>query len=153
MENEELTGTQATQTQLVVTEEMRSHLYEMAKWASFLAIVGFVFTGLIVVSAFTVGAAIGTNPELASLKSIAALGGMGFTLVCLLYAFAIFYPSLLLFKYSSQAKLGVLYGNQGSLNEALSKLKSLFKYWGILTILLIGFYILALVSTVAAVKV
>lgn len=153
MENEELTPVPSTHPQLIVSEEMRSYLYEMAKWATFLAIVGFVFTGLIIVSAFTVGAAIGTNPELASLKSFAALGGLGITLVCLLYAFAIFYPSLLLFKYASRAKLGVLYGDQNSLNEALMRLKSLFKYWGIMTIILISFYVIALVSTVMTMKV
>ncbi|MEE1943620.1 hypothetical protein VRU48_00785 [Pedobacter sp. KR3-3] len=152
MENEELTPESSTHPQLIVSEEMRSYLYEMAKWATFLAIVGFVFTGLMVVSAFTIGAAVGTNPELASLKSIAALGGAGLTLVCLLYAFAIFYPSLLLFKYASRAKLGVLYGDQNSLNEALLRLKSLFKYWGIMTIVLIGFYIIALFSTVMTMK-
>lgn len=148
MENEEITSESPTGPQLIVTEEMRSYLYEMAKWAGFLAIVGFVFTGLAVVSSFTVGAAIGSNPELPGLKPFAAIGSLGFTIMGLLYAFAIFYPSLLLFKYSARAKLGVLYGDQDSLNEALSKLKSLFKYWGILTIILICFYIMLVVSTV-----
>ena len=148
MENEETTAESSASPQLFVTEEMRSHFYEMAKWSGFLAIVGFVFTGLTVVSSFTIGAAIGTNPELAGLKPFAGLGSLGFTIVGLLYAFAIFYPSLLLFKYSASAKLGVLYGDQHSLNEAMGNLKSLFKYWGIMTIILISLYVILLLSTI-----
>lgn len=149
MENDEVINGSHEEPQLVVSEEMRSYLYDMAKWAGFLAIVGFVFTGLMIVGAFAFGAALGTDPQLiASNSPLASLGSLGFTILCLVYAFAIFYPSLLLFKYSSKAKLGILYGDQGSLNEALSKLKSLFKYWGILTIVFVSLYLVLLISTV-----
>jgi len=135
------------QPQLVVTEEMRSYLYDMAKWANFLAIVGFVFTGFTIISAFTVGAAIGTSPEVAAMVgAMGKLGSLGFTAIFLVYAFAIFYPSLLLFKYATKAKLGVLYGEQASLDEALGKIKSLFKYWGIVVIIFLALYMLLIVA-------
>lgn len=149
MENiEEASDLQST---LVVSEEMRSYIYEMAKWARFLAVVGFVFTGLVTLTAFTIGSAMSTTPEIAAMVGkMGPAGGIVFTVFCLAYAFAIFYPSLLLFKYSVKAKLGVLYGEQISLNDALSKLKSLFKYWGIITIIFIGLYALLVLSSVLA---
>ena len=150
MENIEETQTDP-QTPLRVTEEMRSHIYEMAKWTNFLAIVGFVFSGFITITAFTVGAAIGTSPEISAMVgSLNGLGSVGFTVICLILAFALFYPSLLMYKYASKAKLGVLYAEQASLDEAFSKLKSLFKYWGIIAIIYITLYVVMLILSIMA---
>lgn len=148
MENiEEPVSAQQEQPKLVVTEEMRSYFYQMAKWANFLAVVGFVFTGILIIGAFTVGATINSNPEMAKLVgSMGSLGSLGFTAICLVYAFAIFYPSMLLFKYSTKAKLGILYGEQTSLDEAFSQLKSLFKYWGIIVLIFIALYVFMILS-------
>jgi len=149
MENLEEVPAGEEQINLIVTEEMRSYIYEMAKWASFLAIVGFVFTGVTIIFALTVGAATNTSPELtAMLGQLGAAGQVALTIIFLVLAFIIFYPSLLLFKYANKAKYGVLYGEQVSLNEAFAKLKSLFRFWAIITILYIGLNILAFLSTV-----
>ncbi|TKC10829.1 hypothetical protein FA048_11710 [Pedobacter polaris] len=149
MENLQETTEVQSELKLVVSEEMRSYIYEIAKWASFLAIIGFVFTGIMIISAFTVGAAINSNPQmLAIATSMGSLASIVFTVFFLVIAFAIFYPSLLMFKYATKAKLGVLYGEQASLDEAMSKLKSLFKYWGIITIVYIALYILMIISTI-----
>jgi hypothetical protein len=151
MENLEETNETQEQTTLIVSEEMRSYIYEIAKWAGFLAIVGFVFTGIMIISAFTIGAAMNTSPEIMLMAGqMGKFGGIFFTVICLVYAFAVFYPSLLMFKYSTKAKHGVLYGEQTSLNDALSKLKSLFKYWGIITIIFISLYIFFIISTLMA---
>ncbi|TCC89393.1 hypothetical protein EZ428_16995 [Pedobacter frigiditerrae] len=134
---------------LAVTEEIRSYIYETAKWASFLAIVGFVLTGLLVVCAFMFGAIMSSSPELALMTGeLAKAGSAVITIVFLIYAFAIFYPSLLMFKYANKAKVGILYGEQDSLNEAMGKMKSLFKYWGIITIIILSLYIITIVGAV-----
>lgn len=149
-ENLEETVQPDQQPQLIVSEDMRSYIYDMTKWTSFLAIVGFVLTGLMVLTAFTIGPAISTDAKLAAAMAASSLSPMGITLFCLVFAFAIFYPSLLLYKYTAKAKLGVLYGEQASLNEAFGKMKSLFKYWGIITLIGIVFYILLIVLSVIA---
>jgi len=132
---------------LIVTEEIRSYIYETAKWASFLAIVGFVSTGLLVICAFMFGAIMSSSPEFALMTGeLAKAGGAVLTIVFLIYAFAIFYPSLLMFKYASKAKLGILYGEQESLNEAMGKMKSLFKYWGIITIIIISLNVITVIA-------
>lgn len=46
MENQEINEVNETTPQLLVTEDMRSHIYETAKWTNFLAISGFVIAGL-----------------------------------------------------------------------------------------------------------
>ena len=148
MENIEETAEIQKEMKLAVTEEMRSYFYEMAKWANFLAIVGFAFAGLTIISAFTIGAVMNTNPQMsAAAKMMGPAASVVFTIMFLLIAFAIFYPSLLMFKYASKAKLGVLYGEQASLVEAIAKLKSLFKFFGVITIVYLGLYALMILST------
>lgn len=148
MEEKELKEVTQSEVKLVVTEEMRSYFYEIAKWASFLAIVGFAFAGITILSAFTIGAVMNSNPQLLAMaNTMGAAAGVVFTVMFLILAFAIFYPSLLMFKYAAKAKIGVLYGDQASLDEAMSKLKSLFKYWGIITIVYLGIYALMIIAT------
>ena len=148
MEEKELIDINQPEVKLIVTEEMRSYIYEIAKWASFLAIVGFAFAGITILSAFTIGAVMNSNPQLLAMaNTMGAAAGVVFTVMFLILAFAIFYPSLLMFKYATKAKIGVLYGDQASLDEAMSKLKSLFKYWGIITIIYLGFYALMIIAT------
>jgi len=66
--------------------------------------------------------------------------------LCLQFLFFFF----ILFKFSSAAKQAVLYGDQESLSEAMKKMKSFFKFWGILIIVLLGFYALAIISAIVA---
>lgn len=133
------------QPQLIVSEEMRSYIYDTTKWAKFLAIVGFAISGFLILTSFTIGPAMQSNAELAAAMAKSGFTSIGITLVCLLYAFAVFYPSLLLFKYANKAQFGVLYGEQASLDEAFGKLKSLFKYWSVITIIGIVLYIMLVV--------
>jgi hypothetical protein len=150
MEEQELEKTQ--QPQLIVTEDMRSYIYDMAKWANFLGIVGCIFAVIMFMAALTLGPAMNANPELA--KMLGQLGTMDSTtisIVFLFYGLLIFYPSFLMLRYANKAKNGVLYGEQANLDEAMSKLKSLFKYYGILTIIFIAMYVMMFFSKVAGV--
>ncbi|WP_410220630.1 DUF5362 family protein [Pedobacter sp.] len=133
--------------QLIVTEDMRSYIYDMAKWANFLAIVGFFVSALLVLTAMGMSAAMTANPELG--KLMGPMGGVGasvFGIMFFVQAVIVFVPSLLLVQYAGKAKNGVLYGNQESLSDAFSRLKTLFRFWGILTIVIIVFYIFAIAS-------
>ncbi|MFN0257009.1 hypothetical protein [Pedobacter ureilyticus] len=135
--------------QLIVTEDMRSYIYDMAKWANFLGIVGLVIAAFMLMAALTIGPTINANPEMAKmLGQLGAMDGTTFSIVFLIYGLAIFFPSLLMLRYAAKAKHGVLYGEQESLDQGMAKLKSLFKYFGVLTIIFIGLYLLTLVSAV-----
>ncbi|WP_461791228.1 hypothetical protein [Pedobacter sp.] len=60
------------QPQLIVTEDMRSYIYDMAKWANFLGIVGCIFAVIMFMAALTLGPAMNANPEMA--KMLGQLG-------------------------------------------------------------------------------
>jgi hypothetical protein len=137
----------ADHPQLMVTEDMRSYIYDMARWANFLGIVGFVISAFMLLAALTIGPAMKANPELSKmLGQFGAMDSTTFTIVFLMYGLAFFYPSFLMVRYAAKAKAGVLYGEQLSLNDAMGKLKSLFKYFGILAIILIALYMMAILS-------
>lgn len=130
--------------QLIITEEIRSYIYDVAKWANFLAVVGFVIAAFMLLAALIIGTAMNTSPEVAAMMgAMGKIGSTAMTIVFIAYGLAIFYPSLLLSRYARKTKLGVLYGEQESLNESFSALKSLFKYWGIIVIILIGLNLLS----------
>jgi hypothetical protein len=151
-ENNSAENLQPEPVSLMVTEDIRSFIYESSKWTKFLAIVGFVFTGLMIMLSLSVSAIISSmNNMVGAQNNPYAAMGTGFLTVFLLIMAAIyFYPSFILFKFSTSAKQAVLYGDQESLSVAMNKMKSFFKFWGILLIVILGFYGLAILSAIVA---
>jgi len=138
------------EVKLIVTEEMRSYFYDMSKWARFLSVVGFVISAFLTIGSFGIGAAITANPGMLNqLGPLAGIGATGITIFYLLLALFFFYPSLLLFRFSTKGKHGILFGDQENLDDAISHVKSLFKFWGIITIVLIVGYFLLLLAVLA----
>jgi len=128
--------------QLVITEDIRSYIYESARWTKFLAVVGFVFSAFTAMGAFGAGAFMSQLAAVQPGNPLVHMGAGVVTVLFLVFALLYFYPSLLLYSYSSAAKAAVLYANQEGLNIAMSKLKSFFKFWGILMMVLIAFYVM-----------
>jgi len=133
---------------LWISEDVRSYIYDMAKWARFLSVVGFVFSAMIVLSAFSTGAFMTGLAASSPGNPLLALGATGLTVIYLLVGLLQFYPSFLLYKFSTAAMQAVLFADQEGLSIAMGKLKSFFKFWGILTIVFLVFYILAIVAAV-----
>ncbi|WP_316842329.1 DUF5362 family protein [Pedobacter gandavensis] len=136
---------------LIVTEDIRSHIYETAKWAKFLSIVGFVGCVILIIIALCLPmilsamTTMGKNPMMGVTSS-------AISAVYIIFALMYFYPSLMLFKYANSAKKAVLFMEQESLGEAFSKMKSFFKFFGILTIAILGLYaVIFLLSIVTAI--
>ncbi len=136
---------------LVITEDIRSYIYETAKWANFLSIMGFILTAFIAMFSFGIGSLMTLlNSQLGAANPYAGLSSGVLTVFFLLVAALYFYPSLLLFKYASSAKKAVLFADQATLSIAMSKMKSFFKFWGILTIIVLAFYTLAFLLGIVA---
>lgn len=134
---------------LWVTEDVRSYLYEMAKWTRFLAVVGFVFSTIIAITAFSAGALLSAISAVSPTNPLLKLGSAGLTIFYLLIAFIQFYPSLMLYKFSKAATTAVLYADQTSLDLAMAKLKSFFKFCGIVTLIIISLYIMMILMIMA----
>ena len=137
-----------------IDQSSRAHLSEAAKWAKFLAIVGFVMCGLIVVAAIFAGSifAMLTNSYDEGYGGSAKLtGGMG-AFVAVFYigiAILFFLPYLFLFRFATRMKTALNTNDQLTLNTSFQNLKIMFRYVGILTIVMLSFYALIILIAIA----
>jgi hypothetical protein len=130
--------------ELSVDLESIEHLTETARWAKFLAIVGFVMCGLIAIVSFFIGTIFASS----SLSGISgtgaamgsALGGVLITLVYLVIAVAQFFPFLFLFQFAVRLRMALRTNDQVKLNQSLKSQKFLFRYAGIATIIVLCLY-------------
>lgn len=126
----------------------RAHLSEAAKWAKFLAIVGFVVCGLIVIAGIFAGSFLSMMSGVYSDEyrgSTALTSGMGAFMAIFYAGIAVlfFFPYLFLFRFANHMKSALNTSDQQTLNSSFQNLKIMFRYVGILTIILVSFYALA----------
>ncbi|MGY3054782.1 hypothetical protein ACVWYG_002991 [Pedobacter sp. UYEF25] len=143
---EDLETAEPTAVKLIVTEEMRSYIYDITKWAKFLSIIGYAVAILLLLGSFSIGSLLNSNPSaLAALGPLAKGGSTLISIIYLLIAAFYFYPSMLLGRISARGKQAVLFGDQENLDSTLLQMKSLFKFWGIITLVIIVAYVLLVI--------
>ena len=135
---------------LQIDQQTSIQLNETAKWGRFLAIVGFVFSGLMLialVSALTLGSL--ASDSGGSPSSMAAVLGGGIVIfIYFVFALLFFIPCLYLYNFSSKMQAALRANQQETLNIAFANLKSCFKFLGILTIIMLVIWGIGLVSVV-----
>jgi len=130
---------------LVISTQSKNFLKYAAKWASFLAIVGFVSLGLLVL--------IGIVMLLIGSQFSGGSGGAPIALFSVIYigmAALYFFPIYYLFLFGQKIKKAVRSTNQSDLEGGFENLKSCFKFLGIFTIVIISLYILIFLVAILA---
>jgi len=132
--------------QLTLTSASKSFLKETAKWAKFLAILGFVFIGLMVVFALFST----TIFDLASKmqEGVPANLGLIMAVVYLVLAVIYFFPVYYLLQFSNKMKKALSTKDDEILAKAFEMLKSHYKFIGVFTIITISLYVLLIVVSV-----
>jgi hypothetical protein len=137
-------------TSLQVDNGNIPYLAEAAKWAKFLAILGFIICALLVLTGVFSGTLLAPsfaeiNPDLQSMGNLStAFLAVWFTLIAILY----FFPSLYLFNFASKMQIALKNNDQISLNTSFKNLKSCFKFWGIFLIIILCFYALVIIFAI-----
>lgn len=151
--------TEATQTSqnlfdLQIDHQSNSYLSEAAKWGKFLAIMGFILCGLLLIIALFAGtlmasmmSGFGGSNEAAT---GAAMGGGIVTFVYIVFALIYFFPCLYLFNFSSKMQVALRNNQQDVLNTSFRNLKSCFKFMGILMIIILAFWVLGIIIAIGA---
>ena len=132
---------------LFLSDNSRIYLKEIGSWGFFLAIMGFIGVGLIVLIAIFIG------PLLSSVSydsPISSMAGVGFAFIYLLIAAIYFFPVYYQYKFSTLIKKAILYKDQVSLELAFKNLKHRYKYIGIMIIVIVGFYLFFAIIGLAA---
>jgi hypothetical protein len=139
--------------ELQIDQQSISYLGETARWARFLSIVGFVLCGVMIVFALFAGSILASLSRLGStdtsLTGAMGMGGAALSLVYIVIALLYFFPCLYLFNFAAKMQAALRNNDQTTLNNSLGNLKSCFKFVGILTIVFLSFYLLAVIVVVS----
>jgi len=127
-----------------------------ARWAKFLSIVGFVMCGLFAVAAIFAGSILnGLNylnaPDSDTGYDKGAFTGiMGVFIGFIYFACAVlyFFPCLFLFRFATNMQMALRAEDQSILNTSFQNLTKLFRFVGILTIVLLSFYVLIILFVI-----
>lgn len=133
--------------ELQLTEQARGFLRETAKWAKFLSILGFIAVAFMVLGALAAFAVGGGGANIGPLAAMGPIfGGILFLLLAAFY----FFPVMYLYKFSSNIKNAFNNNNTQELTKGFEYLKSHYKFVGIFTVIIIAFYILAIIIGIIA---
>jgi hypothetical protein len=115
-------------------ERSKAYLLETTRWTKFLAILGFISIGFILLFAVAMLGG-GSDSTYSSTGMFATLGKVGFVIYFLVIAVVYFFPAYFLMKFSSSMKSGIQTNNVENITEGFRHQKNLFKYMGILAII------------------
>jgi len=126
-----------------VNPEALINLEATRKWTLFLSILGFVFIGLmLLMSVFFLSIFRGIGLPLELPTTLPMFSIIPMLIVMVIYFFPIFY----LFQFSRFSKIAVANRDEASLARALKFLKLHYQFMGILAIIGIGIYALAIIG-------
>lgn len=133
--------------QFVISEVMKLSLDKMVYWGKLFGIVGFVAAGLMVFS----GVFMFFMPS-SAMPEYSWLGVMEGALGIFYIAFAAFYyfPSKYMYDFSVQGRRALHGDVQNEIEKAFSNLGKVFKFWGVLTVVIIGIYATILLGALFA---
>ena len=120
-----------------LSELGKKYLLEASKWATFIAIVGFIAIGLLVIMSFSIGTILANLPE----GSLGGLSPKFFSIFYLIAAGIYFIPVFFLFQFGQKTKQALMQDDHNLLTFGLKKLRSHYKFIGILFIVFITLYI------------
>ena len=121
-------------------------LKETVKWSRFLSIVGFITVFLLFLMAVFLPAMIRHFNSIEYSELSGVTGRASIMVNFIILAVLILVPSLYLLKFSSRMKEALEQSNQMAMENAFESLKSFFKFYGILTIILLILYFLGTVG-------
>ena len=133
-----------------IDDQAKSNFIETARWAKFIAIVLFVIFGIFLLAGILLAVllpSLGTSQQFASLG---ALGPVFIIFIVLILVGVYFYPTYALLKFSNNIREGLNTGNKEQFNTAIRHLKGMFKYMGIMMIVLLAIYGIEIVVGVVA---
>lgn len=127
--------------ELELDQSAKQFLGEAAKWARFLAIIGFIAIGITLAISFILGVTLFVMSDNRAIRMIVGeLYGI-FTCFCYFVIAAIYYfPVLALYKFSKNAKKALEDSDSQALATSFRYLQSHFKYIGILMLSIIILY-------------
>ena len=122
---------------LIIDWRSKEFLKETAKWTKFLAILGFVGIGFMVLGSLVM---LFAPSSLMSNGDFPFGGKIFMMLLYLAFAVLYYFPISYLYQFSENTKKAIENNDNNAIRDAFEFLKSHYKFIGILTIILLSFY-------------
>jgi len=122
-------------------QQAKNYILEASKWATFLSIIGFIGIGLMIILSFTIGTVLANIP----VETMGGISPQFFSFFYLIIAGVYFIPVFYLFQFGSKTKQAIINNDTDALTFGLKKLKSHYKFLGIISIIGISFYIILMI--------
>lgn len=140
-------------SELIINQSMKINLLETAKWGKFLSIVGFIMIGLMLIFGLTVSyffnKIMSVNPAMEGLDSgYSSMLASMYSGLFLISAVIHIFPTLYLFRFSTFILREKNGNNIENYQIAFENLKRLFKFFGILTAVVLSIYALVILFAI-----
>lgn len=127
-------------------------LYDTARWARFIAILGFVFIGfMVVIGIFITPVLSYLNEELLASATSPQVSPVLLVIIYLVIAIVYFFPIYYLFQFSNSIIVAYKAKDEENLNASFLFLKKHFKFIGILMIISLAVYFIIFLIGIFAV--
>lgn len=127
---------------LEISTNSKQYLIETSKWGLFFTVLGFIMIGLICLAAIVM---IGLSSTVGQSMQLSIMG-----VAYLIFGVLYIIPVIYMMKFSNNMKKGLEMGTSSEIEEGFKNLKALFRFTGILSIVVIGLYILGILVAVIA---
>lgn len=134
-----------TENQIYITDQSKKYLLSTAKWGKFFAILGFVFSGLMVLLGLSFGSIMSFLPYQDPMMDRSFFSTI-FFLIYVIMGVIYFVPSLFLFKYAKYSKNAILTNNNSELELAHKNQNKMYWFWGVCTLIILGLYALMFIG-------
>ena len=124
--------------------KINDYLIETSKWGKFLAIVGYIGMGILLLVAIYMMFGFSKISNLSGTRFPMGILGFIYIIIGAIYYFPVNY----LYKYSVQIKKGLISKDITTITSGFQNLKSLFKFMGIFTIVILSIYGLILLIAI-----
>jgi hypothetical protein len=125
--------------QLTLSNAARGFLREIAKWGTFLSILGFIVLAVMLIGSFFIGAFYNSTPQAGAMPfDLGIVVTLIYIAASLIYIFPIYY----LYQFSVKMKEALALKDDAVLATAFEMLKSHYKFIGVFTIIMLSVYVL-----------
>jgi hypothetical protein len=126
---------------IIINAEMKAYLTEAARWGKFLAIIGYIGVCFLVLAGIIVMIALSVAEGVSDINFPVGIFGLIYIALAVAYYFPVHY----LHRFSSSMKQGLSADDEQYVLSGFENLKSLFRFLGILTIVILSIYVLILI--------
>lgn len=135
-------ASQPTIFEVTLDDQSKSFLLETCKWGKFLSVISIIGSVIVAIMGLVfllAGSALGLGREFGQFGWIAGLFYLVLGVIGLI-------PSLQLMRFSSNIPAGIQKDDQLLVTQGFGNLRACFRIWGIFTIVLLAFYVLAIIG-------